>query len=161
MPYVLKIENEGVNDCGEDAVNPAPEGKLDGESIVLGHEIEETITDPGAEDILGSGESQQNLGGWYDALDANENGDKCAWVGEPLTGPILSAIHAHAVMPRGLPTKRPRATPKVTGCFAAAMRFPRMCTPAFEKAKSGMMTKLTQGCRACSMRCRGDSILAH
>lgn len=27
--------------------------KLDGESIVLGHEIEETVTDPGAEDILG------------------------------------------------------------------------------------------------------------
>jgi hypothetical protein len=88
MPYVLKIENEGVNDCGENAVNAGPEGKLDGISIVLGHEIEETITDPGAEDIVGSGESQQNLGGWYDALDANENGDKCAWVGEPLTGPV-------------------------------------------------------------------------
>ncbi len=88
MPYVLKIENEGVNDCGENAVNAGPEGKLDGISIVLGHEIEETITDPGAEDILGSGESQQNLGGWYDALDANENGDKCAWVGEPVTGPV-------------------------------------------------------------------------
>ncbi len=88
MPYVLKIDNEGVNECGENAVNPGPEGKLDGISIVLGHEIEETITDPGAEEILGSGESQKNLGGWYDALDANENGDKCAWVGEPLTGPI-------------------------------------------------------------------------
>ena len=89
MPYVLKIDTEeGVNDCGENAVNAGPEGKLDGVSIVLGHEIEETITDPGAEDIVGSGESQKNLGGWYDALDANENGDKCAWVGEPLTGPI-------------------------------------------------------------------------
>jgi hypothetical protein len=88
MPYVLKIENEGVNDCGENAVNAGPEGKLDGISIVLGHEIEETITDPGAEDILGSGTSTTNLGGWYDALDANENGDKCAWVGEPLTGPV-------------------------------------------------------------------------
>ena len=89
MPYVLKINSEsGANDCGENAVNAGPEGKLDGISIVLGHEIEETITDPGAEDIVGSGESQKNLGGWYDALDANENGDKCAWVGEPLTGPI-------------------------------------------------------------------------
>jgi hypothetical protein len=88
MPYVLKIENEGVNDCGENAVNAGPEGKLDGVSIVLGHEIEETVTDPGAEDILGSGESQKTVGGWYDALDANENGDKCAWVGEPLTGPV-------------------------------------------------------------------------
>lgn len=88
MPYVLKIENEGVNDCGENAVNPGPSGKLDGVSIVLGHELEETITDPGAEDIVGSGTSATNLGGWYDALDANENGDKCAWVGEPLTGPV-------------------------------------------------------------------------
>jgi hypothetical protein len=88
MPYVLKIDSEGVNVCGENAVNPGPGGKLDGISIVLGHEIEETITDPGAEDILGSGTSTTNLGGWYDALDANENGDKCAWVGEPLTGPV-------------------------------------------------------------------------
>ncbi len=92
MPYVLAIDSETatggekVNDCGENAVNSGPEGKLDGVSIVLGHEIEETITDPGAEDILGSGESQQNAGGWYDTIDANENGDKCAWVGEPLVG---------------------------------------------------------------------------
>jgi serine protease len=88
MPYVTKIESEGTNVCGTNAVNPGAEGKLDGVSIVLGHEIEETITDPGAEDIVGSGEGQKNLGGWYDALDANENGDKCAWVGEPLTGPV-------------------------------------------------------------------------
>ncbi len=89
MPYVLKIDSEeGANECGENAVNAGPEGKLDGISIVLGHEIEETITDPGAEDILGSGTETTNLGGWYDALDANENGDKCAWVGEPLTGPV-------------------------------------------------------------------------
>jgi hypothetical protein len=93
MPYSLAINSESTtesgekaNDCGENAVNSGPEGKLDGFSIVLGHEIEETITDPGAEDILGSGESQQNLGGWYDTIDANENGDKCAWVGEPLVG---------------------------------------------------------------------------
>jgi serine protease len=88
MPYVLEINSEGVNLCGENAVNAGPEGKLDGESIVLGHEIEETITDPGAEDIVGSGIEASKLGGWYDALDANENGDKCAWVGEPLTGPV-------------------------------------------------------------------------
>jgi hypothetical protein len=28
--------------------------------------------------------NQQYLVGWYDPADANENGDKCAWVGEPL-----------------------------------------------------------------------------
>ena len=86
MPYVLAIKSEGTPVCGEDAVNPAPKGTLDGESIVLGHEIEETITDPGAEDILGSGTTATNVGGWYDTVDANENGDKCAWVGEPLVG---------------------------------------------------------------------------
>jgi hypothetical protein len=86
MPYALSINSGGANACGENAVNSGAAGKLDGFSIVLGHEIEETVTDPGAEDILGSGTSTTNLGGWYDSVDANENGDKCAWVGENLTG---------------------------------------------------------------------------
>jgi serine protease len=97
MPYVLSIDSTSAtggapaNVCGENAVNSGPAGKLDGISIVLGHEIEETITDPGAEDVLGSGTSTTNLGGWYDAVDANENGDKCAWVGEPLVGGVPGA----------------------------------------------------------------------
>jgi len=77
-----------VNVCGENAVNSGAAGKLDGISIVRGHEIEETVTDPGAEDVLGSGTGTTNLGGWYDTVDANENGDKCAWVGEPLGGGV-------------------------------------------------------------------------
>jgi serine protease len=88
MPYSLAI-NAGTppntfNVCGENAVNSTPRGKLDGFSIVLGHEIEEAITDPGAEEILGGDglvTPQTRLGGWYDPFDANENGDKCAWVG--------------------------------------------------------------------------------
>ncbi|HZU39604.1 MAG TPA: hypothetical protein VE992_01060 [Solirubrobacteraceae bacterium] len=85
MPYALAINSSGTNVCGENAVNSGAAGKLDGFSIVLGHEIEETVTDPGAEDIVGSGTSAQTYyGGWYDPFDANENGDKCAWVGEPL-----------------------------------------------------------------------------
>jgi hypothetical protein len=86
MPYALAINSGGSNVCGENAVNNGSGGKLDGFSIVLGHEIEETTTDPGAEDVLGgSGVNNQTyLGGWYDPADANENGDKCAWVGEPL-----------------------------------------------------------------------------
>jgi serine protease len=84
MPYSLAINSNGANVCGENAVNTDARGKLDGFSIVLGHEIEETVTDPGAEDVIGSGLSAQQIGGWYDALDANENGDKCAWVGENL-----------------------------------------------------------------------------
>jgi hypothetical protein len=90
IPYQLAINSGGANACGENAVNTDARGKLDGNSIVLGHEIEETVTDPGAEDVVGSGPSY--LGGWYDTLDANENGDKCAWVGENLitgTGPVL------------------------------------------------------------------------
>jgi hypothetical protein len=82
LPYLLAINSSGVNVCGKDAVNPAPQGNLDGFSIALGHEIQETITDPGAEDVSGSGTSAQYLGGWYDTIDADENGDKCAWVGE-------------------------------------------------------------------------------
>jgi serine protease len=92
LPYLLAINSGGVNVCGKDAVNPAPQGDLDGFSIAGGHEIQETITDPGAEDVSGSGTSVQYLGGWYDTIDADENGDKCAWVGEnPLTAqePVL------------------------------------------------------------------------
>jgi serine protease len=90
MPYVLAINSAqliggtAVNVCGVNAVNSGASGKLDGISIVLGHEIEETVTDPGAEDIQGSLLHTTKLGGWYDPFDANENGDKCAWVGEPL-----------------------------------------------------------------------------
>ena len=95
IPYQLAINSNGVNVCGENAVNSGSQGKLDGFSIVLGHEMEETVTDPGAEDVVGSGATY--LGGWYDTVDANENGDKCAWVGlDPLTGqgtvPIPGAL---------------------------------------------------------------------
>ncbi len=68
MPYVL---NQGAN-CGSNIMG----GKLDGLSIVLGHEIEETVTDPGAGDV----ENGVQLGAWID-VNGYENGDKCAWVG--------------------------------------------------------------------------------
>jgi hypothetical protein len=59
MPYVL---NQGTS-CGQNSVNTGYyAGKLDGFTIVVGHEIEETITDPGAEDVING----QNLGRWYD-----------------------------------------------------------------------------------------------
>ena len=72
MPYVLNIGTS----CGENSVNAGSAGTLDGFTIVMGHEIEETVTDPGAEDVING----QNLGGWYD-FSGEENGDKCAWVG--------------------------------------------------------------------------------
>jgi serine protease len=73
MPYVL---NSGSG-CGQNSVNSGYfAGRLDGFTIVMGHEISETITDPGAEDVIDG----QNLGGWYD-IQGWENADKCAWVG--------------------------------------------------------------------------------
>lgn len=82
MPYVL---DQGTG-CGENLVNSGSAGTLDGFTIALGHEILETVTDPGAEDILPNGTV---LGGWFDPFDANENGDKCAYVGaNPLGGTV-------------------------------------------------------------------------
>ena len=73
MPYVL---NAGGG-CGQDFVNPAPAGNNDGVTIVLGHEIAETLTDPGAEQSAG----QVQNGAWFD-YQGWEIGDKCAWVGD-------------------------------------------------------------------------------
>ena len=82
MPYVL---NQGTG-CGQNLVNAGTAGRLDGFTIALGHEIEETTTDPGAEDHLGN----TNYGGWYDPFDANENGDKCAYVG---SNDVIPGVH--------------------------------------------------------------------
>ena len=88
MPYVL---NQGGG-CGQNSVNTGYyAGRLDGFTIVLGHEVEETITDPGAEDVIDG----QNLGGWYDYA-AYENGDKCAWVG------YTEGIASPSVIPGGV-----------------------------------------------------------
>ncbi|MBV8207371.1 MAG: hypothetical protein JO041_11310 [Acidobacteria bacterium] len=73
MPYIL---NAGGS-CGQDFVNAAPGGNLDGVTIVLGHEIAETFTDPGAEEMVGS----MQYGAWFD-IQGWEIGDKCAWVGD-------------------------------------------------------------------------------
>lgn len=78
MPYVL---NAGGG-CGKDFVNPAPGGDVDGVTIVLGHEIAETLTDPGAESSAG----QVQYGAWFD-YQGWEIGDKCAWVGDGLAVP--------------------------------------------------------------------------
>ena len=74
LPY---ISNAGAG-CGGDSINAAPAGDLDGFTIALGHEIEETITDPGAGEKDAAG---HDMSGWYD-LTGYENGDKCAYVGD-------------------------------------------------------------------------------
>ena len=87
MPYVL---NQGAG-CGQNLVNAGAAGKLDGVTVALGHEIMEAETDPGAEDVLPGG---QTIGGWYDVVDSDENGDKCAYVGDDqgLTNPSGLAV---------------------------------------------------------------------
>lgn len=52
--------------CGANSVNAGSAGTLDGVTIVGGHEMAETQTDP------------QPSTGWVDSSGA-ENGDKCAW----------------------------------------------------------------------------------
>jgi hypothetical protein len=62
MPYVA---DAGAN-CGAGFVNSG--SRLDGFSIVNGHEFAETITD------------QNPAGGWINFTTGQENGDECAWL---------------------------------------------------------------------------------
>ena len=62
LPYMT---DQGGN-CGANAVNPGPGGVLDGVSIVEGHELAESQTDP------------QPVSGWNNNT-FGEIGDICAW----------------------------------------------------------------------------------
>jgi hypothetical protein len=55
------------------------------------------------------------------------------------------ANRAKSKIPKGLPMNSTRTIPRLTGCRAAAATFPKIRTPEFAKAKSGMMAKLIQG----------------
>jgi serine protease len=61
LPYMT----DAGGSCGEDSVNGSS-GTLDGVSIVEGHELAETLTDP-------------LLNAWFDSS-GQEIGDKCAWI---------------------------------------------------------------------------------
>ena len=61
FPY----QGDAGRNCGANSVNFGSAGSIDGVTIVAGHELAETQTDPTG-------------GGWYDA-GGNEIGDKCAW----------------------------------------------------------------------------------
>ncbi|MBV8489156.1 MAG: hypothetical protein JO199_01410 [Candidatus Eremiobacteraeota bacterium] len=65
LPYI----NDGGYFCGNNAVNRGAAGKLDGVSIIAGHELAETQTDPG---------TTEYGGGWWDG-NGYEIADKCAW----------------------------------------------------------------------------------
>ena len=66
MPYVLTAGSG----CGQNMVNSGAAGRLDGVTMVAGHEYMEAITDP---------QTGAFQGGYYDNI-GNENGDKCAYV---------------------------------------------------------------------------------
>lgn len=72
LPYLLAA----AGGCGGNYVNAGPAGRLDGVSMVAGHEYMEAITDPG----VGYNEPGQ---GWR-GVDWEENADKCEWI-EPNT----------------------------------------------------------------------------
>ncbi len=111
MPYALAIG--GGSGCGENGVNSGTHGRLDAFSIALGHEIQETATDPGAGAIVGNitTGTQTYYGAWYDALETSENGDKCAYVGTPLNA--VFGVPNLPVEPNLLPV--PGAMGNITG----------------------------------------------
>ena len=77
------LENRTIDELhGKDFVNPTPTGDQDRLTIVLGHELAETVTDPGAESRAGP----VQYGAWFD-YQSWEIGDKCAWVGDGLQTP--------------------------------------------------------------------------
>jgi hypothetical protein len=72
MPYLTDYKY-----CGTNWINPGPRGRLDGWSILGGHEYAETITD------------QNAIGGWIDAA-GQEDGDKCAWIQQGTPGGLFN-----------------------------------------------------------------------
>ncbi|MDH6132077.1 hypothetical protein P3T37_001462 [Kitasatospora sp. MAA4] len=72
MPYLTDNKY-----CGTNWINPGPRGRLDGYSILGGHEYAETLTD------------QNAMGGWIDPA-GQENGDKCAWITQGTPGGLFN-----------------------------------------------------------------------
>ena len=112
LPYIP----DAGSGCGQGSINSP--GTLDGVSIVSGHEVEETITDPGAGN------------GWTDSSGA-EIGDKCAWTNDQnqvmsngMTFPEqpewdnsvagCSYSYGSAPTPTPIPTATPQPTPTPT-----------------------------------------------
>ena len=108
FPYISDVGSS----CGQGSVNSP--GTLDGASIVGGHEITETVTDPGAGN------------GWLDTS-GQEIGDKCAWTNlqnDTMSGGKVfpnqpeysnassSCVHSYGTPPS--PTPAPSATPTAT-----------------------------------------------
>jgi serine protease len=83
VTYFPYITDAGTS-CGKDFVNSGSAGALDGVSIVGGHEMAETQTDPAP------------CSGWCDSS-GSEIGDKCAWSSN--SGDITLGGKVYAVQP--------------------------------------------------------------
>ena len=62
-----------------------------------------------------------------------------------VANPVFADNRAKDHIPKGFPMNNPRATPRLTGCVAAAKPLPSIRTPALANANSGMTRKLTHG----------------
>jgi serine protease len=79
LPYVT----DAGSNCGVGFVNGPSSGRLDGWSIVAGHEYAETVTDIFPQAPLHA--TNLTSGGWFEPI-RGENGDKCAWIPPGQTG---------------------------------------------------------------------------
>lgn len=136
FPYVP----DAGSGCGQGSVNSP--GTLDGASIVGGHEMQETITDPGAGN------------GWLDSS-GQEIGDKCAWTNlqnvtmsggavfpnQPEWSNAISGCAfsygtsptpSPTASPTPVPTSTPAPTPSPTGSPAPGCSGQLLLNPGFE-----------------------------
>lgn len=130
FPYVPDVGTS----CGQGSVNSP--GTLDGASIVGGHEMIETITDPGAGN------------GWVDSS-GQEIGDKCAWTGlqnDTMSGGAVfpnqpeysnsssSCVHSYGTppSPTPAPTATPTSTPAPTPTPSGNCSGQKLLNPGFE-----------------------------
>lgn len=125
--------------CGAGSVNSP--GTLDGTSIVGGHEMSETITDPGAGN------------GWVDSSGA-EDGDKCAWTNlqnvsmyggatfpnQPeWSNATSSCVYTYGSnpTPSPSPTTNPTPTPAPTPTPSGSCSGQILINPGFESGSTG------------------------
>ena len=70
--------------------------------------------------------------------------------------PNFTKVQLIRSKPIGLPSTYPSITPMVTGPVIAPAKDAGSSMPALASANSGRTRKATQGCNACSNRCKGD-----
>jgi hypothetical protein len=133
FPYVP----DAGSGCGQGSVTSP--GTLDGASIVGGHEMIETITDPGAGN------------GWLDSS-GSEIGDKCAWTNlqnvamyggasypnQPeWSNAVSGCAYSYGSSPTPTPAPTPTATPVPTPTPGGTCSGQLLVNPGFESGATG------------------------